>query len=74
MDPASVACSEDMTPDGCNEGGSSTGLIIVLVLAAVGGLAGTFYCKQNKKACFAEKAEGGKFESLIWAPTRFHKG
>ena len=48
------------------EGGGSTGLIVVLVLAAVGGLAGAFYCKQNKKACFAEKAEeGGYKETLI---------
>ena len=49
------------------EAGGSTGLIVVLVLAAVGGLAGAFYCKQNKKACFADKAdqEGGYKETLI---------
>ena len=55
---------EDDLPAEC-AGGSSTGLIIVLVLAAVGGLAGAFYCKHQKKACFKEKPEGGKFESLI---------
>merc|ERR1712110_1268403 len=55
---------EDDKPEYCNTG-SNTGLIIVLVLAAVGGLAGAFYCKHQKKACFKEKPEGGKFESLI---------
>merc|ERR1711981_1130770 len=55
---------DDDLPEFC-AGGSNTGLIIVLALAAVGGLAGAFYCKHQKKACFKEKPEGGKFESLI---------
>jgi len=64
VDPCDADRDEDDMPAECAEG-SSTGLIIVLVLAAVGGLAGAFYCKHQKKACFKEKPEGGKFESLI---------
>jgi len=73
-DDADEDCDDDADDDDktCKivaapeEAGGSTGLIVVLVLAAVGGLAGAFYCKQNKKACFAEKTEeGGAFESLI---------
>ena len=66
VDPCSADREEDDKPDECTSG-SSTGLIIVLVLAAVGGLAGAFYCKHQKKACFKEKPEGGKFESLTGA-------
>ena len=64
VDPCDADRDADDLPAEC-AGGSSTGLIIVLVLAAVGGLAGAFYCKHQKKACFKEKPEGGKFESLI---------
>merc|ERR1719473_832464 len=45
----------------CDAGEGNPGLIIVLVVAALGGVGGAVYCKMNNKACFAPKeaAEGG---------------
>ena len=56
------------TEGGEEEAGSAV-VPIILVLAAIGGLAGTFYCHKTKKACFAPKdgagGEGGHKETLI---------
>jgi hypothetical protein len=54
-------------PEGDAEEAGSAALPIILVLAAIGGLAGAFYCHKTKKACFAPKdgGEGGAKESLI---------
>merc|ERR1719199_2071257 len=60
-------CEGDDCPTGEEEAGSAA-LPIILVLAAIGGLAGAFYCHKNNKACFAKKdaaPEGGFKESLI---------
>lgn len=47
----------DDVEDAAEDGGMV--LPIVLVLAALGGLGGAFYCHKEKKACFSKSDEGG---------------
>ena len=50
----------------CLGAAGSPVLAIILVIAAVGGLAGVGYCYSQKKMCFAAKAEeGGYMEALV---------